>query len=790
MPKGFLLGGIHIAFAVLAVSLHAAPSLAQVTGVIHAVSTQSRSYGSPVVVSYMEPVNCTLHFNNEVVNFGPSSFTKTTGTLIINFAEISPSTYTFQLAAESNANVSVLIEPGTVRNASNATNSATTAFFSFEYFAYPPSVMLRLYGFTGLKTNKLNNLAYLIFNSTTTYNNTDHFSSTFVSISPMLDISNFEQVDDKMYKFNFDIVKNDTAVDDLAIHCVSPSAGLPDANHTQFLCNQCPRSERCQIASMYPPSSVEYVEFPFHVVIDAVPALGMPGTSLSFFYDTLWAEVGLQAPAYARGPFFVTVSWSEALADLTAVQPVFDPSGPAVDHETLRLNLTVMGPTSFRVLVVPAGTGVLSISINGTEETMDLAGNTNNFRSNTKSRTGARVVVVYSAGPPLHGSLSFLYRRPFAPYEYGADVTSVFGSPSLAVSWDSFVTATRYDLWIEWGHNLSLPVVSNLTTSDYVFLEFHAMLGLQYIVGLRAYNIWGDSLVVRKIFLHPKVDVIADGAYKIIGLPMLLSQRQTSVQLHAVIRRNSFLSMNPTKVLSFRTVDQQVGDIDPCSSNSQLLRCTFMNFHVEVPSTQFLVFRQPVRLQFSFGRHGWEDLYFRPQLRYWEAYHEEWRPAVASCPLGQAYENWNDLHRIYTVSLCHLSQFAVFEYFTAPASTTTAQPPLRPESYSDPVLLVVIAGVMVMVLLLCAIFYIMRTRRLVASAGNKVIFRELGIRPVTERLPSRRQTTAGAIGDTSRQDDALELLSAIPAPSRPVENAHDVASLAAPTSSTAQVDYQ
>jgi len=228
------------------------------------------------------------------------------------------------------------------------------------------------------------------------------------------------------------------------------------------------------------------------------------------------------------------------------------------------------------------------------------------------------------------------------------------------------------------------------------------------------------------------------------------------------------LSMNPTEVLSFRTVDQ-ARDINPCSSNSQLLRCTFMNFLIEVPSTQFLVFRNPIRLQFTFGRHGWEDSYFRPQLRYWEAYHEEWRPAAASCPPGQAYEHWNDLHRIYAVSLCHLSQFAVFEYFAPPPQTTTVQPHEQPESYNDPVFFVILTGCMVAVLSFCVILYVVRTRLSLSSACSQTTFEELGIRPVTERLPSRRHASIAGVVEKNRQDDALELLAALPCPNQSCE---------------------
>merc|ERR1712048_1505340 len=111
-----------------------------------------------------------------------------------------------------------------------------------------------------------------------------------------------------------------------------------------------------------------------------------------------------------------------------------------------------------------------------------------------------------------------------------------------------------------------------------------------------------------------------------------MSQLETNVSFHVLVPRDGFLSLNPLKVLSFRSAERAGADQDPCAANSERMRCTYLNFHIEVPEAQFVVFKKPIRLQFSFGRKGWQDLYYRPKLYYWESYKEEWSDVHHTCP--------------------------------------------------------------------------------------------------------------------------------------------------------------
>jgi len=616
-------------------------------------------------------------------------------------------------------------------------------------------VSLRLYGFTGHRTNQAKNQAYLNFNSTTKLNGSTLFDGSMVSISPALLISNFEQVNDKMYRFNFEIkFTNASSADPDNVQCLSPSANLPTKNSTMFRCSKCPHSQRCTLPTTYPTLALDHQEFPFALVVHGIPALGMNETKFEVFFDTLWAAVALEAPAYAQSPFFITVVWSEPMEDLTAIKPMFDPSGPAVDQDLLQYNLTVLSPTSFRMLISPVETGILIISINGTKQSIDLAGNTNDFRANTASRTGASKVVVYSGGPPLQGSVGFQYKSPAVPYQYQPTLGPMIVSPSLIVSWRGFITATHYDLWVTWGQNLTSPVLQNLTSGTYELGGFEAYLGLEYMVHLVARNFWGQELLLTKVFLHPRLDVVADGTQKALSLPKMMSQLETPVALVAFIVPKSFLFMNPLQVLSFRSIDRQAGDSEPCNFNTQQLRCTFMNFHIEAPATKFLVFREPIRLQFTFGLQGWQDMYFRPELRYWEVFHEEWRAASESCPSDKKFERWNDLHGIYTVSVCHLTQFGMFEFYSPPVPTTTTAPTERPESADSPMFFVGFAGIVACILFCCAVIYLCKR----GTSARKPAFEEFGIRPTTERFPSRRQV----VGKQRQKEDSRELLAALP----------------------------
>lgn len=728
------------------------------TGVISAVATHSKYFGTQVQLVYFEAVNCTIEFDQDVFGFNEYAFTKENSTRILNFQQVTASRYEFQAISDVNANVSMYVAQDTVKNAAGVYNDGITAIFFFQFYAYAPSLTLRLDGYSAQSTKVLKNLAYIVFNSTTDYNGTSLFNESFVMLSPFMEISNFAQVNDVTYSFKFEILLNSTSEATASVTCVNPDGAVAIAGSTQFLCSECNRPQLCQTSSLFPPDRVSYLEWPFEVVVSPIPGLGTTAISLPFFYDTLWAEVDIDAPSYATAPFYVTVTWTEPLQDLLALQPAFASGGPPIDQDLLKDNLTILSPRSFRLLIAPLETGILTMSINGTYKSVDSAGNTNDYRRNTLARTGDQHIVVFSAGPPLKGSLSFAYDHPSTRFEYQPSVSSS-PVPSLSIAWSGFVTAVYYDLWVSWGKDMSTTNWTNLTTDALALTEFRAMLGVEYTAHLRAVNFWGEETLLSQVFVHPGITIIADGTYPLIRLPDLLSTLQTNVSFHAILPPTGFLSLNALKVLSLRTIDKGAGDQDPCEGNSARMRCTYSNFHIEVPATQFVVFREAIRLQFTYGRHGWSDIYYRPQLRYWEEYKKEWRSAADTCPPQQAYENWNDFHKIYAVSICHLSQFSVFEYFSPLAPATTTEPPPRPKSYTDPTLFVAMASIVVFLIGGCCTWYWAcvhpsRSRR------KSFNFDDVGIRPVTQRIPSRR---VGAPPDTLCLDDAQQLLPTLPA---------------------------
>jgi len=318
------------------------------------------------------------------------------------------------------------------------------------------------------------------------------------------------------------------------------------------------------------------------------------------------------------------------------------------------------------------------------------------------------------------------------------------------------------------------PETRNLAAEKFRIVGIKVSLGVEYTVYVRAWNVWGQATTVTRVFLHPEVAIVADGTHSIVALPSVMSPAQTDVGFHVLIPEGGFLTMNPLKVLAIRSAERMDGDPDACLANTQLSRCTYVNFHIEVPYTQFVVFRQPVRLQFKFGPEGWEDAYSRPELRYWEPYYEEWRSVVETCPAEQVLDRWNKEHRIYEISVCHLSQFAVFEQF-APPQTTTASPTLsRAASYDNPTFFVVLGGVVVAAALMCCLCYWVFVRSM-AIGRRPLAYGKMGIKPVTERLPSRRLGSGFEVlalpacdavqpqPQLALQDDVAQL---IPGPSR------------------------
>merc|ERR1719161_2505038 len=123
------------------------------------------------------------------------------------------------------------------------------------------------------------------------------------------------------YKLNFNITRNTTGGEDVT-SCADPEVPAT-VNKTGFVCSLCKRPQVCMADTMYPFASLLYSEFPFKFYIKPIPQLGTQQVNFSVVYDTMWGDVSLEAPAYAKGPFFITIGWTEPLQNLLAIRPTF-----------------------------------------------------------------------------------------------------------------------------------------------------------------------------------------------------------------------------------------------------------------------------------------------------------------------------------------------------------------------------------------------------------------------------------------------------------------------------------
>merc|ERR1712159_647299 len=216
---------------------------------------------------------------------------------------------------------------------------------------------------------------------------------------------------------------------------------------------------------------------------------------------------------------------------------------------------------------------------------------------------------------------------------------------------------------------------------------------------------------------------------------------QTSVSASVMVPNGMFMSINTYTVLSFRSASTSEGDEDPCQAASQYAECTFINFHIEVPGTDFIVFRKPVRLELSFGEDGWGDRLYRPELQYWDPHHLSWRAVRHTCPAEFMHDLWDGNRHIYSVDICHLSQFAIFTVYDPPP--TTAPPPEEPKGeVSEGIsFFIILAAICVAFAALCAVCYWVCMRRQGQGWMSKAVpaFEEMGIRSIAERLPRRAE---------------------------------------------------
>jgi hypothetical protein len=265
-------------------------------------------------------VNCTIEFDGDVVDFGPHIFEKAADTKIINFVEIRKSKYLFQVYSLSNANVTLTIPPNGIANFRGIYNNETTAYLDFYFYAFRPSMSMSLEGYDFHTTKDLSNTVYIQFNSTTEYDGFE-FNESYLEFSSDLGIYKFEKVNDMMFKFDFNISKNQSNIfraDDYKMPCVDLDTPLPSPTWKKFVCDGCDRlTQVCMIETEYPPGGMlfGYIEFPFQLMIKPLTSLRTPETVFDILYDTHWAEVQMDAPNYARGPFWITITWSEPLKD-------------------------------------------------------------------------------------------------------------------------------------------------------------------------------------------------------------------------------------------------------------------------------------------------------------------------------------------------------------------------------------------------------------------------------------------------------------------------------------------
>ena len=278
---------------------------------------------------------------------------------------------------------------------------------------------------------------------------------------------------------------------------------------------------------------------------------------------------------------------------------------------------------------------------------------------------------------------------------------------------------------MSWGLNLTTTRVRGLemkgSSLRHIFSPFNALLGVEYVVHVQATNYWGQKASVEKTFLHPEVQLLADGTFPHIHLPDMLSTSETNVAFSLLIQPGTFMSINRHHVLGIRTVDRTIrGEVDPCEDNSKFLQCTYMNFHIHVPGSLFIAFQKPIRIELMFGAKGWpwNDPGLVPELQYWETLEEEWRPAANSCPAGVKSERWNVVHKIYTVTVCHLTQFTVFEVSKPVGEAAAEEVASRPTSNTDMRLPMTLFGVTLLGAFVCAVGYMCVLRRFIKNLAK------------------------------------------------------------------------
>jgi len=745
------------------------------TAVITSNSTQTKEYPIPLLLSIVEPANFTIVFSEAVNTFSSSILAADSTTNIINFQRVDLTTFTFQVTSTVNNNVTLFVPAGTVRAAAfgGELNANDTGFYEFEFYANPPNYAVSIDGFDGTSTNILTPIITLTFDAPTQH---DPDSDPWVALEDILftgnaepfSISALEMVNARQYRFAADIQSNGSA----NVSCVAANYPNATAQEKVFPCSLCTRyTELCLSESKQLPSINETepqftMEFPMEVIVNPIPEMFMPERRQTVTYDTYVPDVILEAPEFAREPFWVNITWSEAMSDVEAAVPTTSSDSPELDPASM-VNATVLIPRiKIQVLVIPLETGQITLDINGTQFTTDLAGNSNLLPADA---TGDRKVIQFSfgGGPPLPGIVTFTFSRNRFPEEYPESTTAVTPvTPSLGMQWSGFTTAVRYDAWIEWGNDLATNVVESLPGTAVAFSDFETLLGIDYTGYVRAYSFYGQSVTVSSIFTYPEVELIANGTYPVIPLPHLLSTTQTDVEVSLIVPANGFLSVNNLKVISFKTASTSLGDRDPCIDELTDMQCTLINFHLEVPDSEFVVFREPVRLQFIFGAEGWPSLAFRPQLYYWEDFVEEWRPTDATCAAEKVYNRWNEQHRIYEVSICHFSQFSIFQVFDVATTSTAAPASDSDDSFDDPLFWVVLLSAIALGVLACCFGYwaFMHPK----MQEKDISINQLGIRSVADRLPSR---FAGS-NQRTKPSDALEtdLLVPVGSPAAAIED--------------------
>ncbi|CEL93168.1 unnamed protein product [Vitrella brassicaformis CCMP3155] len=652
-----------------------------------------RTYDNPgdtntADIFYFDAVYCEIEFDQELgpnykgVPFDIADLETSPGVVLSNQQKHPTLNHTYSFDAVGGAGhagpINIYLPAFRVATVNNNPNTALTANVSFLFYNVAPDVDIsfpvEVNPFGTLTTREVANGLFIQFTSP---HRRDMFTS-FVDVNRLVEIEPYLFIDlaelnNTAFLAKFNVTRqNDTDTDDTNVTA----------------------------AGVYPGYGEE--DFPFTVKIMPQGQLRFNGKEFEFRYDTTPPSVNLTVPEYANSPFTVTVTWSEPLRDLYAVMPTFEGGVVNLTKDTL----TKLSDQSYSVEAVPQSTSEIYVNINGTTLTVDYAGN-----ANVNEEAGDRKLVIYSPGAPLKGDLAFSYRRPALTEELNAGSVGASpssDSPSLVVRWFGFTGAANYTLEARWGFTESIDALTNLEGSEVLLPDFPLHFGLDYVFTLTAYTHFGEGVSVERVYYHPRIYLNANGTYDSISLPPLFSPNQQPTAWELQTQRDMFM-LDDLAVIEVRSVNG-TADPNPCKANDAVKVCSDINFHLSGATAEYLVFKAPLTIQFTFTALGWPSRQV-PFLFYFEPVYELWEPAFLTCPEGLKRDSWSPSTLVYSVRICHLSQFALFQ-IPDDASRDSLVPPstaeaaiVRGRGETPWWIYLIVAGAVLLAVSGCCIFY-------------------------------------------------------------------------------------